>query len=187
VITRPTGSFGIGAPVDGDAIYHGALDNATGPGGLLELARAFRQATPKPRRSVLFLFVTAEEQGLLGSAHYAAEPLYPLAKTLAALNLDVLNVHGRTRDLTIVGLGLSTLDDVIGRAAAAQGRVVKPDPTPEKGPTARIISFARSVRPRSTRAAGSTTSASATTAGMREATSATTTTSHRTACGPTGR
>jgi Zn-dependent M28 family amino/carboxypeptidase len=125
--------FGIGTPVDGDAIYHGALDNATGTGGLLELARAFRQATPKPRRSVLFLFVTAEEQGLLGSAHYAAEPLYPLAKTLAALNLDVLNVHGRTRDLTIVGLGLSTLDDVIGRAAAAQGRVVKPDPTPEKG------------------------------------------------------
>jgi len=125
--------FGIGAPVDGDAIYHGALDNATGTGGLLELARAFKQATPKPRRSVLFLFVTAEEQGLLGSAYYAEEPLYPLAKTLAVLNLDVLNVHGRTRDLTIVGLGLSTLDDVIGRVAAAQGRVVKPDPTPEKG------------------------------------------------------
>jgi Zn-dependent M28 family amino/carboxypeptidase len=125
--------FGIGTPVDGDAIYRGALDNATGTGGLLELARAFQRATPKPRRSVLFLFVTAEEQGLLGSAHYAEEPLYPLAKTLAVLNLDVLNVHGRTRDLTIVGLGLSTLDDVIGRAAAAQGRIVKPDPTPEKG------------------------------------------------------
>jgi Zn-dependent M28 family amino/carboxypeptidase len=125
--------FGIGTPVDGDAIYRGALDNATGTGGLLELARAFTRAAPKPRRSVLFLFVTAEEQGLLGSAYYAEAPLYPLAKTLAVLNLDVLNVRGRTRDLAIVGLGLSTLDDVIGRAAAAQGRVVKPDPTPEKG------------------------------------------------------
>jgi Zn-dependent M28 family amino/carboxypeptidase len=125
--------FGIGTPLNGDAIYHGALDNATGTGGLLELARAFKQATPKPRRSVLFLFVTAEEQGLLGSEYYAEAPLHPLAKTLAVLNLDVLNVHGRTRDLAIVGLGLSTLDDVIGRAAAAQGRVVKPDPTPEKG------------------------------------------------------
>jgi Zn-dependent M28 family amino/carboxypeptidase len=125
--------FGIGTPVDGDAIYRGALDNATGTGGLLELARAFTRAAPKPRRSVLFLFVTAEEQGLLGSAYYAEAPLYPLAKTLAVLNLDVLNVRGRTRDLAIVGLGLSTLDDVIGRAAAAQGRVVKPDPMPEKG------------------------------------------------------
>jgi len=83
--------------------------------------RAFQRATPKPRRSILFLFVTAEEQGLLGSRALREEPLYPLAKTLAVLNLDVLNVHGRTRDLTIVGLGLSTLDDVIGRAAAAQG------------------------------------------------------------------
>jgi prolyl oligopeptidase len=133
VYTTHWDHFGVGTPVDGDAVYHGAVDNATGCGGLLELARALAHVTPKPRRSVLFLFVTAEEQGLLGSAHYAAEPLYPLAKTLAVLNLDALNVHGRTRDLTIVGLGLSSLDDVIGRAAAAQGRVVKPDPTPEKG------------------------------------------------------
>ena len=125
--------FGIGPSVKGDNIYRGAVDNASGTGGLLEIARAFTRLAPKPRRSILFLFVTAEEQGLLGSAWYADHPLYPLAKTLAVLNLDALNVHGRTHDLTIVGLGLSTLDDTIASAAAAQGRVVKPDPTPEKG------------------------------------------------------
>jgi Zn-dependent M28 family amino/carboxypeptidase len=125
--------FGVGPAIDGDTIYRGAVDNATGTAGLLELARALATARERPRRSILFLFVTAEEQGLLGSAHYAENPLYPLAKTLAVLNLDGLNVHGRTRDLIIVGLGLSTLDDVVGRAAAAQGRLVKPDPMPEKG------------------------------------------------------
>jgi Zn-dependent M28 family amino/carboxypeptidase len=125
--------FGIGPAVDGDTIYRGAIDNASGTGGLLELARAMNAATPKPRRSVLFLFVTAEEQGLLGSGGYAEHPLYPLAKTVAVLNIDALNVYGRTRDLTIVGLGLSELDDLIRKAAAAQGRVVKPDPMPEKG------------------------------------------------------
>jgi Zn-dependent M28 family amino/carboxypeptidase len=125
--------FGIGEPVDGDNIYRGAVDNASGTGGLIELARAFRNASPPPKRSILFLFVTAEEQGLLGSAYYAAHPLYPLAKTLASLNLDALNVYGRTRDLTIVGLGMSTLDEAVESGAAEQGRVVKPDPTPEKG------------------------------------------------------
>ena len=111
----------------------GAIDNASGTAGLLELARAMKGAKPGPARSVLFLFVTAEEQGLLGSTEYAERPLYPLAKTVAVLNLDALNVHGRTRDLTIIGLGLSDLDQAIGAAAAAQGRVVKPDPMPEKG------------------------------------------------------
>jgi Zn-dependent M28 family amino/carboxypeptidase len=125
--------FGIGEPVDGDNIYRGAIDNASGTGGLIELARAFKNASPPPKRSILFVFVTAEEQGLLGSAYYAAHPLYPLAKTLASLNLDALNVYGRTRDLTIVGLGMSTLDEAIEKGAAEQGRVVKPDPTPEKG------------------------------------------------------
>jgi Zn-dependent M28 family amino/carboxypeptidase len=125
--------FGIGPAVNGDTIYHGAQDNASGTGGLLELARAFAGTTPKPLRSVLFLFVTGEEQGLLGSTAYAERPLYPLAKTVAALNLDGLNVHGRTRDLAIVGLGLSDLDDVVRKPAAAQGRVVKGDPMPEKG------------------------------------------------------
>jgi Zn-dependent M28 family amino/carboxypeptidase len=125
--------FGIGPAVNGDTVYRGAIDNASGTAGLLEIARAFKAATPRPRRSILFAFVTAEEQGLLGSGYYAEHPLYPLEKTLAVLNLDALNVHGRTRDLTIVGLGLSTLDDAVAAAARAQGRVVKPDPTPEKG------------------------------------------------------
>jgi Zn-dependent M28 family amino/carboxypeptidase len=125
--------FGIGPTVDGDNIYRGAVDNASGTGGLLEIARAFTRVKPRPRRSILFLFTTGEEQGLLGSTYYADHPLYPLEKTLAVLNLDALNVHGRTRDLTIVGLGLSTLDDTIRAAATAQGRVVKADPTPEKG------------------------------------------------------
>jgi Zn-dependent M28 family amino/carboxypeptidase len=133
VYTTHWDHFGIGPAVSGDTIYRGAIDNASGTAGLIELARAFAGTTPRPRRSVLFLFVTAEEQGLLGSTGYAEHPLYPLSKTVAVLNIDALNVHGRTRDLTIVGLGLSGLDDVVGRAAAAQGRVVEPDPMPEKG------------------------------------------------------
>jgi Zn-dependent M28 family amino/carboxypeptidase len=132
VYTTHWDHFGIGPAVNGETIYRGAIDNASGTGGLIELARAFA-ATPRPRRSVLFLFVTAEEQGLLGSTAYAEHPLHPLARTVAVLNLDALNVHGRTRDLTIVGLGLSDLDEAVRKAAAAQGRVVEPDPTPEKG------------------------------------------------------
>jgi len=133
VYTTHWDHFGIGAAVNGETIYRGAIDNATGVGGLIELARAFTKVTPAPKRSILFLFVTAEEQGLLGSDYYAEHPLYPLAKTLAILNLDALNVHGKTTDLTIVGLGLSSLDDSMQKAAAIQGRVVKPDPMPEKG------------------------------------------------------
>jgi Zn-dependent M28 family amino/carboxypeptidase len=125
--------FGIGPAVNGDTVYRGAIDNASGTAGLLELARAMKATSPGPARSVLFLFVTAEERGLLGSTGYAEHPLYPLSKTLAVLNLDALNVHGRTRDLTIIGLGLSELDDVVRSAAATQGRVVKGDPMPEKG------------------------------------------------------
>jgi Zn-dependent M28 family amino/carboxypeptidase len=125
--------FGIGAEVNGDKIYHGAQDNATGIGGLIELARAFGKVSPQPKRSILFLAVTAEEQGLLGSEYYAEKPLYPLAKTLADINMDMLNVYGKTKDVTIVGLGNSELDDYAGQVAAEQGRVIRPDPTPEKG------------------------------------------------------
>jgi Zn-dependent M28 family amino/carboxypeptidase len=125
--------FGIGEPVDGDPVYHGAQDNATGIGGLIELGRAFSATTPRPRRSILLLAVTAEEQGLLGSEYYAANPLYPLAKTLAVLNMDSLNVYGRTKDVTITGHGNSDLDDYAAQVAASQGRVVRPDPKPEQG------------------------------------------------------
>jgi Zn-dependent M28 family amino/carboxypeptidase len=116
----------------GDQIYNGAADNATGTAGLIELARAFTQG-PSPRRSVLFLAVTAEEQGLLGSRYYGEHPLYPAAQTVAALNMDVLNQWGRTRDMTVVGMGQSDLDDVASEVAARLGRVLNPDPEPEKG------------------------------------------------------
>ncbi|MFB3922797.1 MAG: M28 family metallopeptidase [Terriglobia bacterium] len=125
--------FGIGEPVNGDKIYHGAADNASGVSGVLEIAAAFKKAQPPPRRSILFVFVTAEEQGLLGSEYYATHPLYPLAKTAANINLDNLNTLGRTKDLVVIGLGMSTLDDLVQAVAKEQGRVVKPDAEPEKG------------------------------------------------------
>ncbi len=133
VYTSHWDHLGIGSEIHGDKIYHGAQDNATGIGGLIELARAFGELAPLPRRSILFLAVTAEEQGLLGSEYYAAKPLYPLAKTLAIINMDMLNVYGKTRDVTIVGLGNSELDDYAEQVAKEQGRVIRPDPTPEKG------------------------------------------------------
>ncbi len=125
--------FGVGPAVNGDRIYHGAEDNAVGCGGLIEIARAFTKVQPPPKRSILFLSVTAEEQGLLGSQYYAAAPIYPLAQTLANINIDGLNVHGRTKDLTLIGFGASDLDDYAAAAAAEQGRVIRPDPEPEKG------------------------------------------------------
>ena len=125
--------FGIGPEVNGDRIYHGALDNASGVGALIEMARAFKQLQVPPRRSILFLSVTAEEQGLLGSLYYALHPLYPLAKTAVDINMDVLNALGRTRDIVMIGRGASTLDEIVDAAAREQGREVKPDPVPEKG------------------------------------------------------
>ena len=117
----------------GDQIFNGAIDNASGTAGLLELAQAFKKLTPAPRRSILFLSVTAEEKGLLGSQYYAEHPLYPLSKTLADINMDGLNQWGKTRDITIIGLGNSTLDDVAATVAQAEGRMLRPDAEPEKG------------------------------------------------------
>ena len=124
--------LGVGEPVNGDRIYNGGVDNAVGVGGILEIARAYASLSAPPRRSILFLAVTAEEQGLLGSAYYTVSPLYPLAKTAAVINVDTLNVHGRTSDLTLV-YGASDLDDYARDAAGEQGRVIRPDPEPEKG------------------------------------------------------
>ncbi len=133
VYTAHWDHLGIGPDVKGDTIYNGALDNASGTGGLLEIARAFTQAKPAPKRSILFLAVTAEEQGLLGSQHYSVAPIYPLAKTLANMNIDGMNLHGRTKDVTVIGMGASDLDDYLKAAAAEQGRTLKPDPESEKG------------------------------------------------------
>jgi Zn-dependent M28 family amino/carboxypeptidase len=117
----------------GDGIYNGAVDNATGTSGLVEMAQAFASATPRPERTVLFLAVTAEEKGLLGSKWYAQNPLYPLEKTLGVINMDGLNTWGRTRDVISVGMGNSTLHDTLAAHARDMGRVVLPDDEPEKG------------------------------------------------------
>ncbi len=117
----------------GDQIYNGAIDNASGTAGLLELAEAYKKLPEAPKRSILFLAVTSEEKGLLGSKYYAQNPLYPLNKTLANINMDALNPYGRTKDVIIVGYGNSTLDDVLARAAQTQNRKIVPEATPEKG------------------------------------------------------
>jgi len=116
-----------------EGIFHGAVDNASGTASILEIARALTKASPPPSRSILFVSVTAEEQGLLGSQYYSVEPVYPLAKTLANINIDGINVHGRTKDMTLVGYGASDLDDYTRSAAAEQGRTVHGDAEPEKG------------------------------------------------------
>ena len=126
--------LGIAAPdARGDKIYNGAVDNATGCAQLLELAKAYSALPERPRRSVLFLFVAAEEQGLLGSQHYAAHPTVAPAKIAASINLDSANIYGRTHDITYVGFGKSSLDAVVVAAAREQGRVVHGDAAPEKG------------------------------------------------------
>ena len=119
--------------LEGDQIFNGALDNASGTAALLELARAFQQLKTPPKRTLLFLSVTAEEKGLLGAKHYATRPLYPLARTAANLNMDGVNVWGRTHDLEVIGQGNSTLEDLLRGFAQAQGRVVTADSEPEKG------------------------------------------------------
>jgi Zn-dependent M28 family amino/carboxypeptidase len=123
--------LGTNPDLDGDKIYNGALDNATGVAGVVEIARAFKQSPPK--RSTLFMLVTAEEQGLLGAKHYAANPLYPLDRTLAMINLDVLNPWGPTRDLQVIGSGQNTLEELLATVLAERDRVVAPDEEPEKG------------------------------------------------------
>ena len=133
VYTAHWDHLGVGDPVNGDKIYNGALDNASGVSSLLEIARAFTQVQPAPRRSILFVMVTAEEQGLLGSEYYSVTPVYPLAKTLANINMDTINPWGRTKDITVVGMGASDLDDYLRDAAAEQGRTLRPDPEPQKG------------------------------------------------------
>jgi Zn-dependent M28 family amino/carboxypeptidase len=123
--------LGVGNPDDtGDRIFNGAADNASGIAALLELARLFGSA-PKTARSVVFLAVTAEEKGLLGSEYYATHPLYPLETTVADINMDHLGLFGPTRDISTSGT--NTLVDEIEAAAKKQGRTLSPDPRPEAG------------------------------------------------------
>ncbi len=118
---------------DGTDIYNGAVDNATGVAGLMAIAERFMQSGEQPSRSVVFMAVTAEESGLLGSRYYSENPLFPIETTVGGINMDALNVYGPTRDVVAVGYGFSELDDYLKRHASAQDRVVKPNPYPERG------------------------------------------------------
>ncbi len=126
-------AFGRDPKQAGDQIRNGALDNGSGVAEMLEIARAFTRLPKAPRRSVLFLAVTAEESGLLGAKFYAENPLYPLERTLADINMDMMNLWGRTRSVVSIGYGNTTLEDLLAEVAAAQGKTVRPDPEPEKG------------------------------------------------------
>ena len=119
------------APDGKTEVFHGAVDNGSGIAGLLEIARVMAQT--RPRRSVLFMATTAEEQGLLGAAYYVKHPLFPLSRTVADLNMDVLDTYGQTRDVTVRGRFMSGVDDVLQAQARQDGLTVEQDSQPEKG------------------------------------------------------
>jgi len=125
--------LGVDGGGEGDRIYNGAVDNATGVAGILTIAKAYRDMLPGASRSVLFLAVTAEESGLLGSEYFAEHPLVPLEKTAAVINIDALSPLGRAKDLEVVGYGASELEDLLYRAAKSQKRTLIPDRKPEAG------------------------------------------------------
>jgi len=125
--------LGIGTVVNGDSIYNGALDNASGTACMLAIAKNIQEAGIKPERTILFNFVTAEEQGLLGSAYYAVNPLFPVEKTVANLNMDMMQATGEMNDLTVIGYGQSELEDLAEEIAKTQGRYMMPNQTPSEG------------------------------------------------------
>lgn len=126
--------LGIGkADEKGDTIYNGALDNASGTAGMLEIAKAFKSMKAKPNRTIIFLAVTAEEQGLWGSEYYAQNPIYPKEKTVANINIDGINPYGKMKDIVVVGIGQSELEDYLNEEAKAVGRYTSPEPNPVAG------------------------------------------------------
>ncbi|RZM20970.1 MAG: M20/M25/M40 family metallo-hydrolase, partial [Pedobacter sp.] len=126
--------LGVGKPDEtGDSIYNGALDNASATAGLIELARAFKSMKQKPERTIVFLSVTAEEQGLWGSAYYAQNPVYPVKQTLANINMDGLNYYGKTKELIVVGRGQNDLEDILQEEAKKVGRDIAFETKPEGG------------------------------------------------------
>ena len=127
--------------LQGDQIFNGAVDNASGDAAVIALASAFPKADSPPRRSILFMCTTAEEAGLLGAKWYAEHPLYPLEKTLADINIDSMNVWGKARDIEDVSYGFSTMDDALAAAAQRQGRKAIPNSRPEKGAIYRADNF----------------------------------------------
>lgn len=134
--------FGINPNLQGDQIFNGAVDNASGTAALIELAKAFKSLKSAPRRSLAFLSTTGEEQGLIGAQYYATHPIFLTTKTVAAINMDALNTYGQMKDITVVGYGNSELDAYVEAAAKEQGRRVRPDPRPEKGSYFRADHFA---------------------------------------------
>ena len=124
--------LGVGRPINNDSIYNGAVDNASGTSALLAIAEAFKNS-PQQKRSIVLLAVTAEEQGLLGSAYYSEHPIYEPSKTVANINMDAFNSPGPMKDFTITGFGHSEMDEYGKAAAEDQGRYIIPDPSPEKG------------------------------------------------------
>lgn len=127
--------------LQGDQIFNGAIDNASGVASVIQLGAAFTKLNPPPKRSVLFMATTAEEAGLLGAKFYAEHPLYPLEKTLADINIDSMNVWGKARDVEDTSFGLTTLDDMLAAAAKRNGREMKPNSQPEKGSFYRADQF----------------------------------------------
>jgi Zn-dependent M28 family amino/carboxypeptidase len=125
--------FGVDPTLEGDQIFNGALDNATGTAALVVLAAAFKNLDAPTGRSIIFLAATAEEQGLLGSHYYATHPIYPLTKTAAVINMDGLNIYGRMKDVRIIGYGQSELDDYARAVAAEQDQIILPNARPERG------------------------------------------------------
>lgn len=118
---------------EGDQIYNGAHDNATGTAAILAMAKAYSELTSAPKRSVSFLVVTAEEQGLLGSKYYASNPVIPIENTVANINMDAMNVLGKTKNVAVVGMGKSEMEDYLEAAAAKQGRTLTQEDRPEAG------------------------------------------------------
>jgi hypothetical protein len=142
VVTAHHDHLGIGKPnAQGDAIYNGALDNAAGDAQVLAIARAFKALAAPPRRSLLVLFSAAEEQGLLGSRFFAEHPPVPARKLTAVLNYDGGNIWGRTRDVSQIGMGKSSVDEIVARVAAWQGRTVEGDEFPDRGTLYRSDQF----------------------------------------------
>jgi len=133
VYTAHYDHLGVGKEVNGDSIYNGAADNAVGVAALLALAEAFARQPAPPARSVVFIGIAAEEYGLLGSEHYAQNPVFPPAATAANINMDGLNTIGPTRDITLIGYGKSDLDELVEATAREHGMVTRPDNFPEQG------------------------------------------------------
>ena len=133
VISSHWDHLGRDPKLTGDQIYNGALDNASGTAAFLSLARGFTKLPVAPRRTLLFLSVTAEEKGLLGAAYYTRQPLYPLERTVANFNIDGINPWGRTKDIEIIGMGNTTLEELVSDIATRHKRVVRPDSEPERG------------------------------------------------------